>query len=519
MPSIGFSLTGVSPTSPLPGIKRELLFAQGASGGGGGRRDVVLVGNKTSAGTETANTLGSPVLNAQDMQDRFGARSELFWMYRKYVAADPSAQISAVAVPEGGGATAASKTFTFATAASATTTLAIEWGGETVEMTVAEGDTAIVQAAAAVAKISADAYLPFSAAIGGVGSEHIVTCTASNLGPRGDFVIDRIRMRYRKTVATTITPGAITSGATSDDFTTALAALAAAEIYYHVAACTAAAGVTATDNGVGEYITMIATQALPVNGKSQVVSFGLVGTQAQATSVATSSAANSVRAFFWHAEDNDWTPAMIAAHCTGVMRSQQVLHPAANLTGYTNSDSTPFQMIDPFDKSDRPTTTEQESDLDNGVTPIAFGPNGSAYIVRQVTSRSWLGTSATKDYRAREGHITSCIDYAWSEVYIRYLTTRQPHVAADPGQGIKPLKGVTYPSAVRALLGGVIDDLAGTAVGGIPVLDPSPEAIVRMKASIQVVDMNDGISATCDFEPVRHNNKGHFRINQTGPSY
>jgi phage tail sheath gpL-like len=529
MPSTGYPLTGIATTSPLPGTKRELRFAQGTKSNAGQSRAVVLVGNKTGGSAtldgmgDALNTVVSPSLIAtsEDFETRFGKRSELNWMYRKYTAVDPNANIYVVAVPENGSATAATRTFTFATAASDTTTCLIEWGGETLEFTVNSGDTAIVQAAAAVAKITADPYLPFSAAIGAGGSEHIVTLTAANGGPRGDLVLGRVRMRYRKAVATTITVGSVTGGTGADDFTNALAALGQFEIYYHVAACTATAGVTTTDNGVGEYITFINDQALPANGKEQIVNFGLVGTQGQATTVATSSAANSVNAVFWHAENSDWTPAMIAAHCTAVKRSQEMIHPAANLSGYTNSENTRFTLPDPYDKNDRPTAIEQAADLDNGVTPIAFYPDGTSYIVRQVTARSWTGSSATKEYRAREGHIPSVVHYFWGEVEARYAVAKQqsPHVAADPVKGQKPVKGVMYPGAVAKIVTGVIDDFSGPAIGSIPLLDPSPDAIARMKASVAVVDMVDGTSAICDVEPVRHNLKGHFLINQTGPAY
>ncbi|MGK3981312.1 hypothetical protein WMF38_57475 [Sorangium sp. So ce118] len=527
MPSTGFPLTGISSTSPRPGTKRELRFAQGTKSNAGQKRAVVFVGNKTG-GTSSADGMGDtlnavrgPIGTSQDFEDRCGKRSELNWMYKKYTAVDPNAEIYVVIVPENGSATAATRAFTFVNAATDTTTGIIEWGGERIEYTVNSGDTAIAQAAAALAKINADAYLPFSAAVGGSGSEHILTVTASNAGPRGDLVLGRVRIRNAKSVATTITAGSVTGGTGADDFTSALDALSHYEIYYHVAACTATSGVTATDNGVGEYITFINTQALPAYGKEQIVNFGLVGTQSQATTVATSSAANSVNAVFWHAENNDWTPGMLAAHCTAVKRSQEMLHPAANLAGYTNSENTPFQVPDPYDKNDRPTETEQDSDLDNGVTPIAFYPDGTSYIVRQVTSKSWTGSSATKDYRAREGHIPSVVHYFWGEVESRYGVAKQqsPHVAADPVKGQKPVKGVMYPSAVSKIILGVIDDFSGPAIGSIPLLDPSPDAIARMKASVDVVDMNDGTSAICDVEPVRHNLKGHFLINQTGPAY
>lgn len=529
MPSTGYALTGIPSTSPLPGTKRELRFAQGTKSNAGQKRSVVLVGNKTGGTAsldgmgDALNTVISPsqIPTSDDFEARFGKRSELNWMYRKYTEVDPNADIYVVAVPENGSAAAATRTYTFVNAATDTTTGIIEWGGERLEYTVNSGDTAITQAASALAKITADPYLPFSAAVGGSGSEHILTITASNGGPRGDLVVGRVRIRNAKNVATTITAGSVTAGTGADDFTTALSALAQFEIYYHVAACTATAGVTTTDNGVGEYITFINDQALPANGKEQIVNFGLVGTQSQATTVATSSAANSVNAVFWHAENNDWTPAMIAAHCTAVKRSQEMIHPAANLAGYTNSENTRFTIPDPYDKNDRPTQIEQAADLDNGVTPIAFYPDGTPYIVRQVTSKSWTGSSATKDYRAREGHIPSVVHYFWGEAEARYSVLRQQNqlVSSEPAKGQKPVKGVMYPSTIKKMILSVIDDFTGPTISGIPLLDPSPEAIAEMKASVDVVDMTDGTSAICDVQPARHNLKGHFLINQTGPAY
>ena len=65
-------LTGIG-ESPIPRIAREFRFAQGLSTGAGNDRPVVLVGNKTSAGSETVSTLGGIIESLEDCENRFGA--------------------------------------------------------------------------------------------------------------------------------------------------------------------------------------------------------------------------------------------------------------------------------------------------------------------------------------------------------------------------------------------------------------------------------------------------------------
>ena len=151
------------------------------------------------------------------------------------------------------------------------------------------------------------------------------------------------------------------------------------------------------------------------------------------------------------------------------------------------------------------------------MTPIAFTPTGAAYIVRQITTYSWVGTSATKDYRAREGHIPSGIHYAWNYLRQRYMAVKQPFVSADLKPGQKPVGSTMYPSTIQRLVSECIDVLCGPVVNGAPVLDPGRSD--AMKASIQVTPLADGFGVTVEFEPVRHNNKGVFLVNQGGPSY
>lgn len=509
------SLTGIDPTDPTPSDRRELIFGAGQSLGAGGPRYVMLYGNKTSAGSETVETIGTPVLNDQDARDRMGARSELYQEYRVYAAVDPDATIYFIPVTEAGGGTAATQTHTFATAATDSTTADIFWGGRQTSFPVASGDSVTTQAAAAKAAInSADqGSWPMTAD----NLAGVLTLTSANVGDRGDYSIQNVRIVHRKSVGTTVTKAAITSGTGTDDFTTAFATvIAAGRYYYQVSPKYGTSGPTATDNGIGEHILNINTQALPINGRGQQVIFGLIGTQANCTTVTTDSDVNAVRARFFHAKNSDYTPGMIAAHCAAVMRRAQTKHPAASLIGYTNSDSTPFQIPAPFAKSDYLTAAEIKADLNNGTCPIEFSATGTGKIVREVTSKSLVPGTTINDYRCRSGHIVSAIDFYWDTLADLYTANKQPFAANDPPKGRAPLPNVQYPRDTAALAASLIDDFCGPNPLGLyngPILDPDFQQ--AMKDSIVAAPLSTGgISVRIDLKAVKLNVKSEWEIRE-----
>lgn len=508
----GFPLVGVDAGDPIPGIIREIRFAQGDASSSGKSRDVCLFGNKTSAGSETVDTLGTAIVGLDDCISRFGARSELTLMYRKYVEVDQDATIYGIAVTESGGV-ASSVVLAVATTATAAGVVRIRVIGEIQEVGVEVGDTPQTVATNIAAKINSQPHWPCTAAatINGAGPAWDVTVTTANIGPRNTHLMNKLRADVIGSLGVTVTKGSVTAGTTADDNTAALAAADAAEIYYHVGPYNITTSATSTDNGMGEHAALITTAALPANGKDQVLICGLVGTQAQATTVAAS--INNALAALFHAEGSDWTPAMIAAHCAAVKRANEIAHPAANLTDWGLKDGQIFNIPDPYSKADRATKTELRANLNNGVSAIGFTNAGKAYLVRQVTSRHKNGSDY--DYRVREGHIPSAIHYFWSQVKAAYASEKQPFIADDPAQGQKPLAGTTYPRAVNSLVAKKMDEMVNFPGG--PVLDPS--TIQKQKDGIAVLVMTDGVS--CRAKPLasRHNLKAGFLIEESGSAY
>jgi hypothetical protein len=353
-----------------------------------------------------------------------------------------------------------------------------------------------------------------------------VTVTHIHKGPRGDYVIESVRTKWLQSPGTTtVTKGNVVAGTTPDDGANAFAQAIMGDQYYWVApwSHTSATATPASDDGQnGEAMLNITTQAMPANGKEKTLIFGASETVALTTAFADDSDMNNMRGFCFHAEDNDWPPCWIAAHLAAVVRSNQIAHPSANITGYGPSTSSVFLVADPFDKADRPTDTEIRTMLNAGVSPIAFSENGSPYLVRHITTRSYFtegGTDIT-DYRGREGHITSAIDFAWSIIKQRWNEQKQDFVADDPKDGQKPMPNTTTPGQVKAMIMNVIEDLAGPGPLGQyngPIL--APDKVDMMKASVVASKTTGGISVQADLVAVEHLLKFAFKGSEIGGAY
>ena len=516
-------LTGIDPGSPTPANLREFFFAQGDSLGPGTSRDVLLMGNRTSAGSETVDTLGDPIVDEEDCIARFGRRSEVYAMYRVFNLIPQQATIYAIAVTESGGS-AAIQEFTVGGTVGVGGAIQVDAQGQSFQVPIFSTDASAAAIATRLAAYINDAdegRLQYTAAVDG-GTPEQVNVTAAQAGPRGDLLFGAdanhgLRMKIVGSTAVTITKGTLTSGTTADDNTAALAAAAGGEFYYQISAATATATTTATDSGVGEHSAYINTQLAPVNGKQQTVHFGLVGTHAEA--MAVSNSVNLVTSFFWHAEESDWTPAMIAAHNCAVMRAAELAHPAANIAGYINGTGTPYFMPPAAVAADVPTPTQVDQDLNNGVTPIGYqGTGRKPYIVRVVTG---LHNNATgqDDFRARPGHTPSVIFFMWEQFRSRYGAQKQDFTGPDPKDNEQPRPNTDTPDSIRSIFVGLIaEGIKGKAFGyDGAVLEPEDEQ--AMLDSISVTRIGGGFGGQVDWTPNTHHYFMRTKIRQVGEAY
>lgn len=185
----------------------------------------LIIGQITGAGTAVANV---PVISegASDALTKGGPDSVLAQMVEWYRKRDTFGEVWYLPLADDPGATAASGTVTFTSAATTNGTLSIYVGGVRYSLPVSTTQTVSDLATALAALINADVTCPVNAAPA-VG---VVTLTAVNKGPLGNQI--DIRLNYRGArggealpdgLAVTIV--AMSGGATAPDLSAALANL------------------------------------------------------------------------------------------------------------------------------------------------------------------------------------------------------------------------------------------------------------------------------------------------------
>jgi phage tail sheath gpL-like len=479
-------LTGLDPSDPLPRVAREFVFAAGVGAGISDERKVVLIGNLTAAGTATADVITDPIESDADSRALFGSRSEAHAMFRRFMMVAQDVEIRAIPVAESGGTAAALK-LVIADDSDSVSGWRIDFLGERIFVPVASGDQETTTATAVADAINSydGGQLPVTAvaAIDGGGPDYKVDVTFSHKGTRGTHVLNELTVTALGDNGQTITKSTLTSGATEDDWTNAIIELSNLDdIYYVVAAKTDVQAPTATDNGLGELQVAITNQALPINGKDMRLFYGMVGTSAESTTVPVASPMNSVYAHGIQLEDCPLLPGQIAAYTCAAVRAQEIAHPGANTNGIVMAG-----IPAPLDAADYPTSTEQKSQLNNGVTPLAV-EKGRVVMKRFITNRS-MNDDGDNDYRAREGHIASVAHFVWNEARQRWAQIRQPFADFDPTGDVPPPAKTTVPALVRGMWEGLFDSLCSSApLQGRyqgPILAPSRLAEMKARLSVQ----------------------------------
>jgi len=149
---------------------------------------ILIVGQYLAAKTAVVPGQIVQKMSADEVGDYFGYGSEIhrqaLWIFDALGGFSENVYCVAVAAPSGG--VAATGTVTITGDATSSGTLYFSLGGTLYQINVASGDTDDEIAAALVAAITADIAAPFTAAVGGVGSENVVTLTCKQEGANGN---------------------------------------------------------------------------------------------------------------------------------------------------------------------------------------------------------------------------------------------------------------------------------------------------------------------------------------------
>lgn len=456
--TLSIPLTGLTASDVVPGTYVEVNFAQGAASSGALSYPVLLMGNKTSAGSATADTViygpdtATQCTSQTECDALFGPGSELSRMFAEFTAVNKDTPLYMIAVTESGG-TAATGTLTIATAATANGSVRCYVGEEFAEASITSGDSVTTIATALVAAINAKTAWAVTAG----NSAGVITLTAKIKGPRGNLIRFSGQI-FGSSVGTTASPTAQTamsSGATADSNTTALATIITRRFGYIV---TAAHDATQ----VGALATQVTTQALPTTGFRQAAICGSVDTLANATTFATG--INNARVECVWLQNSDRLPGELAARACAIYalnESTLTGKRSLNFDDYGTKDGeNAFWNVKAPRAGTVPTRANIKSALENGITPISVALNGTTRIVKRITTRCLNGS--VSDFRIRDAHKRVICDRFGDDLLVKgTLQLAGKSLGNDPLDGQKPPgPNVVTPRVGKALVNALLREYA-----------------------------------------------------------
>jgi phage tail sheath gpL-like len=416
-------IIGFSSTDFVPGFVAEVIFGAGGVSGASVTLKLLLVGNKTTAGSKTANSDTDQAFSQTEADAFWGAGSELARMFRAAVRV-PGVVIYGSPVTESGGV-AATLTITIGSNAASDGTIVIYIDGEPVSVSIANGRTPTLAGDDVVLQVNAKTYLPVTAA----NVTGTVTLTRKQKGPRGNDAIVYIDQTKKPTTQTYTLGGAgaavntvgrkFGSGTTADDVTTVSANLAAAW-YQRVAL----AHNDATNLGVWE--TATDAKAGPLVGKPEHVVVGFNGALASAQSLSQTTMNNARLQLLWMLNSESHPCEMAAVFAAWRTVTEQG-DPDAEYDGKVLTGIAPARFT-----ADIPQRSTQVAALQTGVTPVET-INSEAKIVRSITTKCLLGANA--DYSTLDTCQSVVPDAFRIDLGLQWTTVykvNNPNVADDP---------------------------------------------------------------------------------------
>lgn len=448
-------IPGLSGATKNPGFYGETKYAAGSISVGSLPKSLLLVGNKTSSGTITADGTPQQVFGVSEVETLAGAGSELATMAIGIDGTGGALSVPGINVYLGcvaeASATpaAATATITFATTATSTDTIYYRVCGLQVPFTVASGMTISQAATALAAQINSRSTLPVTAAAGGTGGA-VVTLTAKNLGPRGNWFTlfqDKTTVGgMTSTIAggTAMTGGGVrfTGGAGSDSPANLIAAIASAQFDLIAIACGDA---TLDAVHLALWKTWLNTAAGPTVGILEHLFFASTDTLTNCAALSRVTL-NDARFFNLHHLNGETPASVIAATAAAQVLAILQVDPGAG-TQYADM---VLQGVAPQSQAaDRPSSSVIETALGEGVTEIKTGADGTACITRLITTRCLNGSSP--DYRCFDAADSFVPDYCREAAKMLWLTDfaiNAPRVAPSvPAELKQPPAGVTTPQA------------------------------------------------------------------------
>lgn len=433
----------------------KVSLGAGARSPGSSAMKVLAVGSKTSAGTAAVGDLVR-CAGADDAKTSFGPGSELHRAAMKFFKANPIGVFYATAMDDSTGGGLATKQFVFSGTATSDGTIEVWIDGERLAISVVTGDTATVVGDKLEAIINGRSDLPVTAA----NSTGTVTVSSKNKGSRFNWITTRSLKTNAAGISHTAVTGKTAGGTdTSANPTTQLDAVAGAERFHLIIS----GFVDATN--LAKFKASITSLATPIVGKRG--RWLACSPDTLANAITLSDALNDPRGELLWFEAPDALPIEAAASYAGAHTAVRSSDRAANTDGMLLPD-----LLTRYAVADRPTVSEQNTALNNGLTPL-MDDSSVVRVVRAVTSYHQDG-SGNDDFTILDTHYVEVSDEIGDAIEQGFATAFAGYkLGVDGADGAPPFPGVATPKSVKDWIVSLLYPREGRSIVNVTALIPS----------------------------------------------
>lgn len=327
----------------------------------GNQQKMLIVGQRLAAGTQPA-LVSANVFSDEEAAQLFGRGSLAHLMVSSAIKSNPYLQLTVIAVDDAQAGIAAAAEISLTGPATSAGVVSVVVGDVRTDVAVSAADTATVVAAALAAALGKQVNLPVTAA----ANTGKVTLTARNKGAAGNG----IKLGAISTAAgVTITAPAMSGGQIDPDVTPALAVVVNGGHDIVVDPFATQASLTA----LRSHLNFVSG---PREQRGSIGVWGWPSSLATGTTL-TSQTNNGRITGGWH-RGSVKLPCEIAAGYAAVIASEEDPARPLNTLAIASLDVTSIDQ--------RPSVTEQENALYNGLTPLEVGPGDVVQIVRAITT-------------------------------------------------------------------------------------------------------------------------------------
>ncbi|HEY1956696.1 MAG TPA: hypothetical protein VGH28_13845 [Polyangiaceae bacterium] len=506
---MSYAIPGFDDTWLLPFFGIQINLATGPNLAPG-EMNVLLMGNRTSAGNLVADSEIRQVFSRTDINTAAGEGSELALMGLAALAAAPNVSLFLMAITEAGGGAAATVTITVTGSPTAAGTYALWINGKKISASYASGASVTTIAAAIVAAVSAQPDCPFTAA----NAAGVVTLTSRSKGIRqNDWILyqDTVNasgaafaIAGSANVNSSGTVSGVRAGASAgtgtDSVTTALASANFLNTRW------ARIGVAQNDVTNAALVkAALAAQAAVTKQVYDQACYGFNGTQSN-TATLSQTTLNDPRENVFTCRNCETHPALIAAGWAATRAAVEAVSYVPDYDGYDCSAWVAPQRFG----SDVWLDSEANALLNAGASPITT-VNGVAKLTRGVTTYCLNGSSQdTRCLDIGDAVVPDQFALALTNLYWTQFRAANPRVEANPdfanGEPF-PAAGIGYPLLWDQTKKAMMADWASGAVGSTPWASSIKDTFSGTNPKYPVVsgfdDVAERITGATTIVPVR----------------